>query len=317
LRLIFNYDLLAVRGFGLVRPHVVDTRKLFVPNETSSVCETAVIIPCYNAGSYVARALDSVFAQTHRDYRIFVVDDGSTDDTEQVLRNYSGRIFSVRQEHAGQGSARNRRIRLSRSSYVAFLDADDEWLPTKLERQIEILRRDSNIGLVYSDCSTSGTGPSAGSHFARVGTPKGGRVFEQLLDSCSVFTPTAVVRRECLEGMGLFNESVPVGEDFNLWLRIAARWAVAIVPEVLAIRHYQPGGLSLTTSPDTALSSSVAAFEHVMQSSAAHLLPDQCKALRRAIARRHYEYGTYLLINGDRARSRAQMFQAFRDGPLD
>ena len=152
-----------------------------MPNVTSSVCETAVIIPCYNAGSCVARALDSVFAQTYQDYRVFVVDDGSTDDTEQVLRTYAGRIFSVRQEHAGQGSARNRGIRLSKSSYVAFLDADDEWLPTKLERQIEILRRDSNIGLVYLDCSTSGTGPLAGSHFARVGTPEAGRVFDQFL----------------------------------------------------------------------------------------------------------------------------------------
>jgi glycosyltransferase involved in cell wall biosynthesis len=288
-----------------------------VPNETSSVCETAVIIPCYNAGSCVARALDSVLAQTHQDYRIFVVDDGSTDDTEQVLRNYAGRVVAVRQEHAGQGSARNRGIRLSRSSYVAFLDADDEWLPTKLERQIEILRRDSSIGLIYSDCSTSGTGPFAGSHFARAGTPKGGRVFEQLLDACSVFTPTVVVRRECLEEVGLFNESLPVGEDFNLWLRIAARWAVAVVPEVLAVRHYRPGGLSLTTGPDTALRSSVVAFEHVLQSSAEHLLPDQRKALLRAIAQRHYDYGTYLLIHGERARSRDQMSQAFRDGPLD
>ena len=250
--------------------------------------------------------MDSVLAQTHQDYRIFVVDDGSTDDTEQVLRNYAGHIVAVRQEHAGQGSARNRGIRLSRSSYVAFLDADDEWLP-----------RDSSIGLVYSDCSTSGTGPFAGSHFARVGTPNGGRVFEQLLDACSVFTPTVVVRRECLEEVGLFNESLPVGEDFNLWLRIAARWAVAVVPEVLAVRHYRPGGLSLTTGPDTALRSSVAAFEHVLQSTAAHLLPEQRKALLRAIAQRHYDYGTYLLIHGERARSRDQMFRAFRDGPLD
>ena len=124
-------------------------------NETSSVCETAVIIPCYNAGSCVARALDSVLAQTHQDYRIFVVDDGSTDDTEQVLRNYAGRVVAVRQEHAAQGSARNRAIRLSRSSYVAFLDADDEWLPTKLERQIEAALQRLDAG-TYGVCERCG-----------------------------------------------------------------------------------------------------------------------------------------------------------------
>ena len=150
-----------------------------VPNDTNLPCGVAVVIPCYNAASCLARALDSVFTQTYRDYRIYVIDDGSSDDTEAVLRSYSDRAVCVRQAHAGQGAARNHGIRLSNSTYVAFLDADDEWLPNKLERSIEILRQDARIGMVYSDCSTSGTGPFAGSHFARIGTPASGRVFVQ------------------------------------------------------------------------------------------------------------------------------------------
>jgi glycosyltransferase involved in cell wall biosynthesis len=287
-----------------------------VLNEANPRCEVAVVIPSYNAASCLARALDSVLAQTYREYRIYVIDDGSTDDTEAVLRPYAGRVVCVHQTHAGQASARNQGIRLSNSPYVAFLDADDEWLPHKLERLIEVLRRDSRIGLAYSDCSTSGTGPSSGSRFARVGIPAGGRVFVQFLDHCNVYTPTVVVRRECLEDVGLFNESLPVGEDLNLWLRIAARWEVSVVPEVLAIRHTMPGGLSLTTSVDRASSSGIALIEHVIQT-CTHLPAHERHALRESMANRHYEYGSYLLRKGDRGPSRHQMYQAIRRGRFD
>jgi cellulose synthase/poly-beta-1,6-N-acetylglucosamine synthase-like glycosyltransferase len=287
-----------------------------VLNDTNLPCEVAVVIPCYNSASCLARALDSVFAQTYRDYRIYVIDDGSIDDTEAVLRAYADRAVCVRQTHAGQGAARNHAIRLSNSAYVAFLDADDEWLPNKLERSIEILRRDTRIGLVYSDCFTSGTSPFAGSHFARIGTPASGRVFVPLLDNCNVFTPTVVVRRACLEDVGPFNESLAVGEDLNLWLRIAARWQFAVSMEALAIRHSRAGSLSQTTSVDLALSSSLAAVEHVAQT-CPHLPAHERRALRRSIANRHYEYGSYLLRIGGRAPSRRQMFEAVRWGRFD
>jgi glycosyltransferase involved in cell wall biosynthesis len=287
-----------------------------VLNDTNLPCGVAVVIPCYNSASCLARALDSVFTQTYRDYRIYVIDDGSTDDTEAVLRSYADRTVCVRQNHAGQGAARNHGIRLSNSAFVAFLDADDEWLPNKLERSIEILRRDARIGLVYSDCSTSGTGPFAGSHFARIGTPASGRVFVQMLDHCNVFTPTVVVRRECLEDVGPFNETLAVGEDLNMWLRIAARWEFAVAMEVLAIRHRRPGSLSQTTSVDRALSSSLAAVEDIVHT-CPHLLAHERRELRKSIANRHYEYGSYLLRIGGRAASRQQMFEAVRWGRFD
>jgi glycosyltransferase involved in cell wall biosynthesis len=287
-----------------------------VLNDTNLRCGVAVVIPCYNSASCLARALDSVFAQTYQDYRIYVIDDGSTDDTEAVLRAYADRVVCVRQAHAGQGAARNHGIRLSNSAYVAFLDADDEWLPNKLERSVEILLQDSHVGLVYSDCTTSGNGPFAGSHFARIGTPASGRVFVHLLDNCNVFTPTAVVRRECLEDVGPFNESLAVGEDLNLWLRIAARWEFAVALEALAIRHSRPGSLSQTTSVDRALSNSLAAVEHVVQA-CPDLPVHERLALRKSIANRHYEYGSYLLRCGGRAPSRRQMFEAVRWGRLD
>jgi hypothetical protein len=287
-----------------------------VLNHRTSSPEVAVVIPAYNAGSCLVRAIDSIFAQTYPKFRIHVIDDGSTDDTASVLASYSDRIVSVRQTQAGQAAARNHGIRLTNSPYVAFLDADDEWLPTKLERQIEAMNRDSRIGLVYSDCSTSGNGPMAGSHFARVGTPPSGRVFEQFLLSCNVFTPTAMVRRECLEDVGVFNESLAVGEDYNLWLRIAAKWQVAVIPDVLAIRHSRSGSLSLTTGNDRALSSSIASLENIMQT-CTQISPSERDTLRRTIADRHNLYGSYLLQKGDRAACRRETLQAMHYGRHD
>ena len=278
--------------------------------------EIAVVIPCYNAAPYLARALDSVFAQTYRAFRVYVIDDGSTDGTAEVVRSYGDRIVSVSTPHAGQASARNRGIRLSNSPYVAFLDADDEWLPAKLERQIEILRRNPGAGMVYSDCFNNANDHSAGSHFARVGTPGSGRVFEPMVAQCDVFTPTVVVRRKCLNRVGLFRETMPLGEDYNLWLRISARWDVAVVPEVLAIRHVTPGSLSQTTSLERALSVPIAVFEDVMQT-CPELSSSQRRALRRAIAKGHYTYGSHLLEKGKRQESRQQMLQAMRYGLRD
>jgi glycosyltransferase involved in cell wall biosynthesis len=288
-----------------------------VTNDTNPRSEVAVVVPCYNAGHYLARAIESVFAQTYKDCCVYAIDDGSTDDTAAVLRAYGSRIISVQQPNAGAASARNHGIRLSSSPYVALLDADDEWLPVKLERQIQFLRNAPHIGMLYSDCSTSGTGPFAGSYFARVGTPPSGRVFEQtLLQGCHVYPSTVMLRRECLEDVGPFDETLPVGEDYNLWLRIAARWDVGVIPEVLAIRHSTPDSLSLTTNKDRAISTVIRAFEHVMESSPS-LRPDQRQALRRAIAKRYSHYGSYLLANGEYRRSRQQLLQTWRYGLRD
>jgi glycosyltransferase involved in cell wall biosynthesis len=287
-----------------------------VSNESIHQSTVAVVVPCYNAAPFLARALDSVFAQSYPDFRVYVVDDGSTDNVEAVLHHYVGRVSLTNQPHLGQGAARNHAIRLSESPYVAFLDADDEWLPDKLQKQVAVLERDPRLGMVYGDCTTSGTGPTSGSFFARNGTPAGGRIFERLLNHCDVYTPTVIVRRECLQDVGLFHEALDVGEDYNLWLRIAARWNVAVIPEALAIRHISPRSLSVTTTPDRALKTMITAFEHVRETNPA--LPEHDReALRKAIAARYYDYGSYLLREGERTASRQQLLHALRYGSTD
>ncbi len=288
-----------------------------LPMRTSSNrrSEVAVVVPCYNAENYLARALNSVLAQTRTDFSLFIVDDGSTDGTAAILDRYSGTAHYFRQNHAGQATARNLGISMSNEPYIAFLDADDYWLPHKLERQIALLEQNPSVGLVCSDCATMNNGGPAGSYFAGTSAPGTGKLFEWLTRDCFIFTPTVVVRRKCLEETGLFNDSLLVSEDFNLWLRIAARWEIAVVPEILAVRDSRPEGLSFSTSPEVCLENGIAALENV-KSVCKGLSPAEVRALQKAIAQRYYVYGSQLLASGTRKESRIKLLGSLRRWPV-
>ncbi len=273
--------------------------------------EVSVVVPCYNVEPYLQRALDSVYAQTYRDFHIYCVDDGSTDGTLQVLKTNARSCTIVCQPHAGPAGARNRAIRLADSAFVAFLDADDEWMPSKLERQIAVLKQDPTLGLVCSLCLVSERANGRRAVFSADGVPGCGRLFQDLVRNCFVFTPTVVVRRRCLEDVGLFNEALPVSEDFDLWLRIAARWKIALLPETLAITHKRPGSLSASISAEERLRTGIATLEHV-QSSCPELWPSERRALRRALAERIYLYGSFLLSTGEKGLSRRKLICALK-----
>jgi glycosyltransferase involved in cell wall biosynthesis len=276
--------------------------------------EVAVILPCYNAANFLTRALDSVLAQTHQNCRVWVVDDGSTDETAQVVKRYPTNVEYFCQEHAGQSAARNRGIDLSGGTYIAFLDADDYWFPEKLQQQIAVLEKSPNVGLVCTDCATLKEGRDAGRYFGNGKIPKTGRLFERLTRECFVFTPTVVIRRKCLEEIGRFNQSLVVSEDFHLWLRIAARWDVAVIPELLAVREILREGLSLSTHPEIYLQNGIAALEDV-RAHCTGLSSRETSALRKAIMERYYVYGSYLLENGEIEESRAKLAKALRGHP--
>jgi glycosyltransferase involved in cell wall biosynthesis len=277
--------------------------------------EVAIILPCYNVEAYLPRALDSVLAQTHTDFHTYAVDDGSLDGTVRVLAAYQSRCSFVSQAHAGPGAARNHAIQMSDSPFVAFLDADDEWLPEKLQRQIARLKEDPDLGLVCSLCRLSDSGKQIRLSAGVPGMPLSGKLFEYLARDCFVFTPTVVVRRRCLEQVGLFNESLAVSEDFNLWLRIAARWKIAVLPEVLAINHRRPESLSGAIAPEERLRSGVASLEDV-ESRCRNLSPGERRALHHALAERKYFHGSFLLTAGEANASRQELRSVLRLRPL-
>ena len=207
----------------------------------------SVIIPTYNCQTYIAEAVESVLAQTYQDFELIVIDDGSTDNTRQVLEPYLDRIIYLYQENQGESVARNRGIQVAQGEYIAFLDSDDLWLLHKLERQVAVMDALPEAVLVYSYSYAINASRERISHRGsnRVGQGETGlhSVFEQLVTNNFISNPgTVMVRKQILESMTPFDPALQWGEDWDLWLRLSLKGPFAFVPEPLACyRIRQPG----------------------------------------------------------------------------
>jgi glycosyltransferase involved in cell wall biosynthesis len=199
----------------------------------------SVVMPSYQKARFIGDAIDSVLAQTYPRIELIVVD-GSTDDTPRILDEYGSRITVIRAEPRGISAARNVGIRAATGTYVAFLDADDTWVPSKIEKQIARFERDPAVGLVCSDASfRDETGVRPGRAFAGA-APCAGMVFPVIFADSFLGTLTVVVRRECFTDVGMFDEAITASEDHDMWLRISRKWAVDFVDEPLAEYRYSP-----------------------------------------------------------------------------
>lgn len=194
----------------------------------------SVVIPAYNSAATLARSIDSVLAQTWTAREIIVVDDGSSDATAAVIAGYADQVRGLHQANAGPSAARNRGIEAARGVYVAFLDADDYWLPEKLERQVALLANHPELGF----CSTATrVVDTAGKHIGDwpcCQVP--GPLLETLfMHSAAVSGSTSGVlaRRELVQAVGGFDENLRGFEDPDLWIRLAARSGYACIPEAL------------------------------------------------------------------------------------
>ncbi len=205
-----------------------------------------VVIPAYNAADCVGDAVESVLAQTLPPTTIFVVDDGSSDGTADLLLSMGDSIQPILfPENRGGNIARNTGIEAAGSPLVAFLDADDKWLPEKLERQVPEFEKYPELGLCYSgsqdtDFEWQAIGPPR-----VVPTRSNQRVFEELyMESFTMPPSTVVARRKALRHVGLFNVEMRKAQDFELWLRMTMLYAVSCIAEPLAIRRIHAGSLT-------------------------------------------------------------------------
>lgn len=209
-----------------------------------SVPEVSVVIATYNMGQFCAQAVRSCLAQTMNSLEVIVVDDGSTDKTSEVLRTFEAepRVRLVRQPNLGQPRAKNAGLRLARGRFVAFCDADDYWLPDKLARQLPLFEADPRVGVVCSpivrEFPDGSRQPQVGRRFYR------GDVLQQMFIRNIVPFGTAVVRRRCFDEVGPFDESIGMGIDWDLWLRIATRWHFDYVPEPTYVYRVWEGQMS-------------------------------------------------------------------------
>ena len=196
----------------------------------------SVIIPTFNRCGKVVRAIQSAVEQTFIDREIIVVDDGSTDATQNTVDQFPDPIkFIAHSSNLGVSAARNTGIRHSNSPYIAFLDSDDYWLPEKLKVQIEFLETHTNVQV----CQTEELWIRNG---RRVNPMKkhikpSGNIFEPSLKLCLVSPSAVMIRRSLLDEVGLFDENLPACEDYDLWLRIACRHPVHLIDQPLIIKE--------------------------------------------------------------------------------
>ena len=198
--------------------------------------QISVIIPTYNRAAWVVEAVASALAQTYRDFEVLVVDDGSRDGTLEALAPFPGQVKTLRtSRRRGVSAARNLGISAARGQWLAFLDSDDLWLPEKLARQMAFLENHQHCLL----CQTEETWVR---HGVRVNPPLthrkvGGRIFLKSLARCMVSPSAVILHRSLLEEHGAFDEDLPAAEDYDLWLRLAWRFEVGLVPEALVIKR--------------------------------------------------------------------------------
>ncbi len=205
----------------------------------------SVVIPAYNAAAFIRRTIDSVLAQSYTDYELIVVDDGSQDETGQVVQSYGAKVRYVRQANAGDGPARNAGIAAAQGEWIAFLDHDDEWLSDKLKRQMTLLDRHPDLrwcGANYL-LSCQDRRRAAGNPDELTRRMAGREYFDNFFTAvagagCALITMTMIVHREVFERVGVFDSCWKLCADQDLWWRITYRYPrIGYLPQPLGIMH--------------------------------------------------------------------------------
>ncbi len=203
----------------------------------------SVILPVYNREASVSRAIESVFAQTYRPFELIVIDDGSTDGTRRVLERFGSRITLFTQPHAGAYVARNLGISHASGEFLAFIDSDDAWLPTRLSSQLPLMRR-PEVGLVFGDAVHVLSGVVSKRTSFRVTPPQRGRVAREFAWGNFIPTVTVLVRRRCLDEVRGFPVTSALSVDYLTWFRIGLRHELDYVDAPVAEYTVHPAGMS-------------------------------------------------------------------------
>ncbi len=195
----------------------------------------SVVIPTFERAALLPRALESVEGQTSPAGEVIVVDDGSTDGTGELVRRRFPGVRFLRREHRGVSAARNTGIAAARGEWIGLLDSDDAWRPDKLKRQLAALAGAPEHLVCHTEelWIRDGRRVNPGRRHAK----RGGRIFRHCLPLCAISPSAALIHRSVLDAVGGFDEDLPACEDYDLWLRITARYPVVLVDEPLVEKH--------------------------------------------------------------------------------
>jgi glycosyltransferase involved in cell wall biosynthesis len=198
--------------------------------------KVSVIIPTYNRLPMLKEAVNSVLAQDFEDFELIVVDDGSTDGTIEEIRKFGGRVRLLQHpENRGVSAARNKGILHAKGKYVAFLDSDDQWVKGKLKIQVTFLDENPHYPLCYTDEIWIRRGKRVNPMVKHA--KYSGWIFEKCLPLCIISPSSAMMRKTLFSKVGLFDEALPVCEDYDFWLRVSARFPIFFINKKLIIKR--------------------------------------------------------------------------------
>jgi glycosyltransferase involved in cell wall biosynthesis len=271
----------------------------------------SVVITAYNAAPWIGQTLDSVLEQTYPAAEVIVVDDGSTDRTADIVLGYGQPVRYIYQENSGQPVARNRGIRTAKGNYIAFVDADDYWQSRKLELQVELIRSGN---MAWVTCGSEFVNTSGEPVLMPIPSMSEGDVLEKLIRGNFITSATPVVKRDIFESVGYFNEDpdARIGEDWDMWLRIAAVHPLGVVMEKLAyIRIHTLSMMSVTS-----INQKAKALENVVLRAVARE-PDRLGRIKRkALADIYYNAGVQLIKQNKYQDARAYFIRELKYRPL-
>ncbi len=275
----------------------------------------SVVIPTYNRAELLSEAVASVRAQTYQRFELIVADDGSTDATvEKIAAFRDPRVRHVRLEHNGRPSvARNRALDAARGELVAFVDDDDLWEPHKLEKQVAVFRGAPKTGFCYTDIRRLSEDGKLSGPVLQPFDKWEGKIFDRLLLNSFLFVSAVMIRRRIIDAAGPFDESLPVIEDFDLWLRVTFVADTTFIDEPLTIIRRHPQGISSARE--------LLVHQHmvlVLQRVGKRLPLSvrQRLTLRRALARSHTRLGLYHLEHGNVRRGRQCLVRSLVVNPV-
>ena len=191
----------------------------------------SVIIPAYNRAETLGRALDSVLTQSLPADEIIVIDDGSTDKTQTLLKLHYPEVTVIYQDNQGVSAARNSGIKLAKGNWISLLDSDDSWQAEKLEKQVAALSNKPDLILCHTNETWYRNGKILNQQ--KKHEKRGGYIFQHCLPICAISPSSAMIRKDVFDEIGLFNESLPACEDYDMWLRICSRYPVLFIDEAL------------------------------------------------------------------------------------
>ncbi len=283
----------------------------------------SVVIPAYNAARFLPQAIAGLRAQTRPVDEILIVDDGSKDDTAQVVAGLGEGITYIRQDNAGVSAARNKGIAEATGDLVAFLDADDFWLPEKLEKQLAVFRRHPGVGLVASDrCDVDAEDHVllaslferqglAGEFRNLAGAPLP-QALSRLVRTNFLPTSSVMVRKAALDDVGVFETAIRYGEDLELWARIAAKYGVVCLPEVLV--RYRLHDSNATQHTERLLRDMVRVMERIRDWGRPQLKNEGVEA-DALVANALWELGYWYFQSEQPDRARAPMLASLKARP--